>query len=102
VTEEDLAAGRETVDFWELMEFQAARAEELYARAVAVLPAADRRSMVAAEIMRHVYYRLLGKMRRGGFHVLRKRYRLSKLAKIGCIVRVLVATWWWPEGRPGR
>jgi phytoene synthase len=97
VSEEDLAAGRENDAFRALIEFQAERAESLYVQAVAALPAVDRRSMVAAEIMRHVYHRLLGKMRRGGFHVLRQRYRLSKAAKLACVAKVLCQRWLWPR-----
>src|SRR6202040_2585189 len=37
--------------FVRLMEFEAARAREFFARAAALLPPEDRRSMVAAEIM---------------------------------------------------
>jgi phytoene synthase len=98
-TLDDLAAGRENGAFQALAGFQAERAEELYARAVAALPEADRRSMVAAEIMRTVYYRLLGKMRRDGFHVLRRRYRLSKAAKLACVLKVLCQNWIWPVKR---
>lgn len=98
VSEEDIAAGRENEAFRMLMQSQAERAESLYCSAVAALPAADRRSMVAAEIMRHVYHRLLGKMRRDGYHVLRKRYRLSKAAKLACIAKVLWQRWLlWPR-----
>jgi phytoene synthase len=96
--EEDLAAKRETPALRALLEFEAARAEEHFARAVAVLPPADRRSMVAAEIMRNVYHRLLRKMRGDGFHVLRQRYRLSKPGKLACIAKVLAQTWLWPAG----
>jgi len=38
--------------------------------------------MVAAEIMRAVYHRLLKRMQRDGFHVLTKSYRLSRLTKL--------------------
>ncbi len=92
-TIESIAAGREDAAFQELMRFQAARAEELYARAIAALPEGDRRSMVAAEIMRTVYHRLLRKIGRDGFRVLRKRYRLWKVEKLGCIAKVLVGNW---------
>ncbi len=82
VTEAQLAEGREDAGFRALMEFEAVRAESLYQSAVAALPAADRRSMVAAEIMRAVYHRLLERMRGDGFHVLAKSYRLSRLTKL--------------------
>lgn len=96
-SEDDLRAGRENDAFRALIAFQAERAESLYAKAVAELPPADQRSMGAAEIMRHVYHRLLDKMRRDGFHVLHKRYRLSKPAKLACIAKVLWRRWMWPR-----
>src|SRR6266481_4448346 len=92
-TIEDLAAGRENAAFHALMQFEAARAEELYSRALAALPAADLRSMIAAEIMRTVYHRLLRKIRRAGFRVLQKRHRLSRLEKLGCVAKILCWTW---------
>ena len=42
--------------------------------------------MVAAEIMRAVYRRLLDRMQRDGFRVFTQRYSLSKLEKLTLIV----------------
>ncbi len=82
VTEEQIAHRQENAAFRELMGFQTARAESLYQSALAALPAVDRRPMVAAEIMREVYHRLLARMRSDGFHVLTKSYRLGPLHKL--------------------
>lgn len=68
--------------FVRLMEFEAKRASEFFARAAALLPREDRPSMVAAEIMGSVYRALLRRMERDKFHVFEKEYRLSKLEKI--------------------
>ena len=89
-SEKDLAAGLNNRAFQELMEFQVARAESFYKKAVAVLPPEDRVSMAAAEIMRKVYHRLLSKMKTGKFQVFEKRYALSKLEKIGIILKVVI------------
>lgn len=89
-SEKDLAAGLNNRQFQTLMEFEAARAEAFYESAVAALPRADRGSMAAAEIMRKVYHRLLGKIKRDRFRVFEKRYSLSKLEKIWMIAGVLV------------
>ena len=89
VTADDLAAHRHTGAFLGLIQFQAERAEELYRAAIAALPQTDRRAMVAAEIMRTVYSTLLRKMRRDGFRVLGKRYRLNKIQKMLCVAKVL-------------
>ena len=88
-TAADLAAGRRSAAFLALMRFETERALSFYRSAAAALPPADRRSMVAAEIMRAIYGRLLGRMQRDGFHVLTRRYSLSRLEKIA---RILTTT----------
>lgn len=89
-TAEDLAAGRGNEAFLALMRFEAARARTFYAEAVAVLPPADRRALVAAEIMREVYSRILARMERDGFQVFRQRYRLSRIEKLALVVSGIV------------
>ena len=85
-TAEDLAAGRRNDAFLALMRFETERALAFYRSAEAALPPGDRRTMVAAEIMRAVYGRLLARMQRGGFHVLTRRYSLSRPEKIFLIL----------------
>jgi phytoene synthase len=72
--------------FMRLMEFQGARAQGFFARASELLPVADRKSMVAAEIMGSVYRGLLRKMERDRFRVFEKQYRLTKIDKAGRVV----------------
>lgn len=74
--------------FRALMQFQAARAEGYYAAAVKALPPADRRSMVAAEIMRAVYRRLLHDIQRGGYDVFDRRPRLGRWTKLALMAGV--------------
>jgi hypothetical protein len=64
-------------------------AREFFARAAELLPAEDRHSMVAAEIMASIYRGLLGRIERDGFRVFEKEYRLSKLEKAGRIAAQL-------------
>ena len=90
ITPEDLALRQGGPRFGELMTFEAGRAETFYTRAVAALPPEDRQAMAAAEIMRRIYHRLLQKMRRDGFRVFEKHYRLGKLEKLGIAARVLL------------
>ena len=91
ITPEDLALRQGGPRFAEFMAFAAERAETLYTRALAELPPEDRRSLAAAEIMRRIYLRLLRKMRRDGFRVFEKPYRLSKLEKLAITARVLLS-----------
>ncbi|MEI6561808.1 MAG: squalene/phytoene synthase family protein [Verrucomicrobiota bacterium] len=90
ITPEDLALRQGGPRFAEFMAFAAERAEALYARARAELPPEDRPSLAAAEIMRRIYHRLLQKMRRDGFRVFEKQYRLGKLEKLALAARVLL------------
>ncbi len=85
-TAADLAVSRHNDAFLALMRFEAERASGFYRNAEAALPTADRRAMVAAEIMRAVYRRLLARMQRDGFQVFVQRYALSRLEKIFVIL----------------
>jgi len=66
----------------------AARAKHFYQLAQQTLPAEDRRSMVAAELMGSVYWRLLQKLERQQFNVFGPELtRLNKAQKILLILR---------------
>ncbi len=88
--EEDLHRRKYNEPFLRLMEFEAARAEEFFSHAANLLPREDRRSMVAAEIMRSVYQALLRRMKAGGFRVFEREYRLSRLEKSGRVAAQLL------------
>ena len=76
--------------FLRLMEFEAARARQFFARAAAALPPEDRRAMAPAEIMGSIYRGLLRQMELDKFRVFEKEYRLSKLEKAGRIATQLL------------
>ena len=80
---DDLRNGVTDSRFIQLMNFEAARAENFFAEATNLLPPEDRRSMLPAEIMRSIYQALLRRMKLDSFHVFEKGYRLSKLEKSG-------------------
>jgi phytoene synthase len=88
-----LEAGPDPAKFLALMRFEAERAEGLFAEAERRLPAADRRAMVPAEIMRRVYRRLLARMRADGFKVFNKRYQLPKWEKAALVGGSVAAAW---------
>ena len=75
---EDLAAGRMTEPVRRLIEFECRRAREFYQRAVDARPAEDRRRLVAAEIMRAVYFETLTRIERGGYDVFTTRVRVPR------------------------
>jgi phytoene synthase len=89
-SEEDLRARTHNDSFVRLLEFQSQRAEKFFSQAAALLPRADRRSMVAAEIMASVYHALLRRMKADRFRVFDKEYRLSKIEKSGRVAGQLL------------
>jgi phytoene synthase len=89
-SEEALHRRVQNDSFLHLMQFEAARAEEFFSQAAALLPREDRRSMVAAEIMASVYRALLARMKKDRFRVFEKEYRLGKLNKAGRIAAKLL------------
>ena len=89
VTGDDLAAGRYTPAFVEVMTFEAARAREYYERAWAALPAADARRLFAAEIMGRTYFALLRAIEARRFRVFDVRVGLSTSRRI----RIALSCW---------
>jgi len=91
VRETEILQGRYSPQFRELAGSLAAQARQFYTRARQTLPDEDRRSMVAAELMGSVYWRLLGKLARRQFQVFGPQpVRLSKAHKA-----LLIARAWW-------
>jgi phytoene/squalene synthetase len=60
------------------LEFECRRAREFYAKASAHLPSEDRRRLVAAEIMRAVYFETLTRIERSGYDVFTSRTRVPR------------------------
>jgi 15-cis-phytoene synthase len=72
-----------------LLQYQAARAREYYARAAEALPSADARRLVAAEIMSAVYFAILTKIERRRYDV------FSEVVRIPRPRRALIAARTW-------
>jgi phytoene synthase len=88
VTEQEILNFEYSDRFRALAESVAARAKNFYQLARETLPAEDRRSMVAAELMGSVYWRLLRKLERQQFNVFGPTpTRLSKGQKLLLIFR---------------
>lgn len=68
--------------FTALMQFQARRAHALYDEAIALLPAADRRSQKPGLMMASIYRTLLREIEDEGFQVLHQRISLTPLRKL--------------------
>ncbi len=91
VTEAEILKGTHTPRFAALAADLAGRAKEFFRLASAALPPEDRRSMIAAEVMGSVYWRLLERLESEGYRVLGDRVvRLGKWQKLYLIWR----TWY--------
>ncbi len=94
-TEKDLCSSTYNQAFVEMMRFESERAWGYYKRAEETLPNEDRRSMMAAEIMRAIYSRLLKNIESSHYDVFSHPAKLSKLQKI------IIATTAWGRNRLG-
>jgi phytoene synthase len=77
-TVEDLRRGVVTEPVRRLLAFECSRARDFYGRAVLARPDEDRRRLVAAEIMRAVYYETLCRIERNGYDVFKGRVRVQR------------------------
>ena len=85
-TEQDLTNRVYDDRFVAMMHYQGSRATVLFTEAMSLLPSEDRQALMAAEIMRSLYQRLLEKMLADDFHVFDRRYKLSKGRKLVTLV----------------
>ncbi len=90
-TEADIAAHRRNDAFHALMNFEAERARVLYKATQDAIPPEDRKALVASEIMRAVYKRLLDIMQPDGFQVFDRRYRVGKWMKLWLVFKEVLA-----------
>ena len=105
VSAEDLAAGRYTPGFVELMAWEAARAREYYERAWAALPPADAAGLFAAEIMGRTYWALLRALEARRFRVFGRRVSLPAYRKLAIALACWMRARWGrrrPDARPRR
>ena len=89
-TTTDLAECRHNDSFVALMTFEADRAEGFFREAAAVLPDSDRAALAPARIMAEIYHLLLARMRRDGFRVFDRRYRITKIRKLAILAKYLL------------
>jgi len=82
VTAASLLQGRPTGDFVALMSFEVDRARAWYDRALAQLPAVDRKSQRAGLAMAAIYRTLLDEIAADGYRVLDRRLALTPLRKL--------------------
>ena len=77
----DILQARYSRGFVELMKFQSARASDFFGKALAALPAGDRRSQRAGLILAAIHRATLAEVERDGFRVLTQRTSLTPLRR---------------------
>lgn len=83
ITEEDILQGRESPQVREMLDFQIARAESFYDRALGELPAADKKNQRTGLIMSAIYRTLLREIQADGAEkVLNAKTSLTPLRKL--------------------
>jgi 15-cis-phytoene synthase len=75
---DELSAGHTTPAVRRLLEFECRRARDFYTLAVDARPQEDRRRLIAAEIMRAVYFETLRRIERSGYDVFSGRARVPR------------------------
>jgi phytoene synthase len=89
----DLERGEVCAPVQALLAFECRRARDFYQRAVDARPDADRRRLVAAEIMRAVYFETLQRIERGHYDVFTARVRVAKPRQAA----IALKQWLWPS-----
>jgi len=88
----DILQSRRSDGFVKLMAFQARRAETFYAKALALLPAEDRRAQRGGLILATLRRATLAEVERDGFQVLTHRTSLTPLRKFWLAWKIWVST----------
>jgi phytoene/squalene synthetase len=91
-TIDDLKHGADREPVRRVLAFECRRAHEFYERAIAARPDDDRRRLVAAEIMRAVYFATLRRIERNNYDVFTARTRLARPRQAFIALR----QWLWP------
>jgi squalene synthase HpnC len=87
VSEEDLAQGRNTSGFREMMKFEVARAREWFDRGLPLIGKADEDLAVDLELFSRGGQEILNAIERQGFAVLGRRPVISKTRKVALVAR---------------
>jgi len=91
-SEQDLMNEVYNENFVSLMAYQVQRAREHYHRARTMLRSDERRSMLAAQIMDAIYYRLLEKIELHDYRVFEKRIAVRTSHKVMTALRLWLST----------
>ncbi len=90
----ELLAGAYNDPFIELMQFECDRARHYFGLARQMLPAEDRPSMKAAEIMAAIYWNILKRIQKRRYNVYGKRVRVPRPLKLWKALTVFLGAEW--------
>ncbi|MFB3920396.1 MAG: presqualene diphosphate synthase HpnD [Terriglobia bacterium] len=93
----EILEGRYTDPFIELMQFECDRARGFFDAARQALAPEDRRSMIAAEIMGAIYWRVLGRISQRRYNVFGERVRISRPLKFWTALSVYLGYEWFKQ-----
>ena len=88
VSEQALGAGVMTGAIGKLLAHECQRARQFYATAAQVMPHAESRKLVAAEIMGAIYFEILQRIERRGYDVFSERIRVPKMHRALIALRI--------------
>ncbi len=89
-SEAELLRGEWTEAFVALMRRQAGRAHRHFESAARALPESERPRLLAAEVMRAIYAKLLRRIERDDFRVFERRFAVPRLTQLGLALRARV------------
>jgi len=95
VDEADLRRGVSTPQFLELMRFEAARARSYYAESRPLLGMVEPGGRAMLWALIEIYSRLLRRIERSNFDVLRRRISLPATEKMWIVTRGMAPAWPW-------
>jgi len=94
VSPDELRTGACKDSTMELIQFECDRARHYFRLARQLLPPEDRRSMVAAEIMAAIYWRLLARIQKRCYNVFGTQVRLPRVTKFWTALSVYLGGEW--------
>lgn len=93
VAEEDILKGNAHPGFFRMMDFEYDRAVAFYRKAAQLLPAEDRESLLASEMMGQIYREILEKLKLTRYPVFDERARLHPARKAWILLKYVGKGW---------
>ncbi|MCX8011114.1 MAG: squalene/phytoene synthase family protein, partial [Ignavibacteria bacterium] len=69
-------------NYFQLMEFELARAQNYFEKTNSLLPQIDKKNLYPAIAMKNIYWKLLKKIQRNGYDVFKRRICITRLQKL--------------------